>query len=117
MNETQLNRQDSDDYEEFEEVLISIQINNNNNNNNNNSDDNDDKGLASDYQNDKEISDLFLNNNKQEITNNKFISNNEANNALTTLVQWCQQYGSLSEANLDLLNKVKIMVDNIQAKQ
>jgi hypothetical protein len=111
MNETQLNRQDSDDYEEFEEVLISIQINNNNNNSD------DDKGLASDYQNDKEISDLFLNNNKQEITNNKFISNNEANNALTTLVQWCQQYGSLSEANLDLLNKVKIMVDNIQAKQ
>ncbi len=51
MNETQLNRQDSDDYEEFEEVLISIQINNNNNNN---SDDNDDKGLAGDYQNDKE---------------------------------------------------------------
>jgi len=113
MNETQLNRQDSDDYEEFEEVLISILINNNSNNNNSD----DDKGLASDYQNDKEISDLFLNNNKQEITNNKFISNNEANNALTTLVQWCQQYGSLSEANLDLLNKVKIMVDNIQAKQ
>ena len=111
MNETQLNRQDSDDYEEFEEVLISIQINNNNNNN-----DDDNRGLASDYQNDKEISDLFLNN-KQEITNSNFISNNEANNALTTLVQWCKQYGSLSESNLDLLNKVKIMVDNIQAKQ